>query len=99
MTASVATSFADSQTRAAYVAIRQGLHDGSISLAQARKLVVGIHAPVFDSSVSDGDKQVQDYEKRQIYAALSATESRQPCSAGRNTAELFDVCLAELDLR
>ena len=91
--------FDDNQARAAYVAIRAGLLAGNMNIAQARKLVIGIHPAVFDSSISDGEKQVQDYEKRQLYAALNEFERRQPRAAGCSTAELFDACVAELNLR
>lgn len=91
--------FSDAQTRAAYLAIRRGLADGSLNLASAKDLAVAIRPPLFDSGFGDGEKQVQDYEKRQLHAALDQLEVAEPAARGRQAAERFDACLAKQDLR
>ncbi len=100
--AALAGCFADTQTRAAYLGIHAGLQDGSLTLAQAKRIVNGIFAPMFDAGVSDGQQQILDYERRQLYFALNEVEAARrngSLPAGQNLAELFDACLAALNVR
>lgn len=95
----LAERFADAQTRAAFHEVRNGLGNGSLDFAAAKRRVRAIQPPVFDNTVSDGDKQLIDYEKRQLYAALDAAAHETPGASGRAAAETFERCLAVLNLR
>lgn len=95
----LAERFSDAQMRACYLAIRAGLDAGDMTPAQARQHVIAIRPEVFDQGFGDGEKQAQDYEKRQLLAAVEGLVRQQPGVTGNTAAALLDRALAQCNLR